>query len=326
MHSAKKNILDAIGNTPIVKLNHVVGDTPHNLYVKCEFMNPGGSIKDRLSLHLINQAEARGNIKPGATIVEATSGNTGMGLALVAACRGYRCIFVMADKQSPEKIDALKSVGAEVHVCPTDVPAEDPRSYYSVAQRLVDDTPGAFYANQYHNPDNPDCHYQMTGPEIWEQCGSELDIFVCSIGTGGTVGGISKFIREQNPEIPIVGVDPKGSVYFDLFYTGEMPEPHTYLIEGIGEDFMPSTMDIKSMDDIVQVGDFESFEMARRLVKEEGLLCGASSGAAVLGALRYLDEHPPRKAGSNVLVILPDAANRYASKHLNDEWMARNGA
>lgn len=324
MQCAKKNILDAIGNTPIVKLNHVVGDISHNIFVKCEFMNPGGSIKDRLALHIVNQAEKRGEIQPGATIVEATSGNTGMGLALVAACRGYRCVFVLADKQSQEKIDALKSVGAEVHVCPTDVPADDPRSYYSVAQKLVDDTPGAFYANQYHNLDNPDCHYHMTGREIWEQCGSELDVFVCSIGTGGTVGGISKYLKEKNPKIPIIGVDPIGSIYYDLFYKGQMIKPHTYLLEGIGEDFMPGAMDIRCMDDIVQVGDKESFQMARRLVQEEGLLCGASSGAAVLGALRYLDEHPPQKSGSNILVILPDAANRYASKHLNEAWMNKS--
>src|SRR3989338_8115648 len=213
------SILNAIGNTPIVRLNKVIQSPKANLFAKCEFMNPGGSIKDRIGLYIINQAEQKGLLKPGGTIVEATSGNTGMGLAMAAALRGYQCIFVMADKQSQEKQNALKAMGAQVVVCPTDVPAEDSRSYYEVAKKLVRDTPNSFHSNQYYNPDNPDAHYYSTGPEIWRQMGSELDILILGIGTGGTVVGISRYLREQNPNIQVIGVDPIGSIYFDLFHS-----------------------------------------------------------------------------------------------------------
>lgn len=325
--TAKNSILDCVGNTPIVRLNKTVAGVNANVYGKCEFMNPGGSIKDRIGLHMINRAEQSGQLKPGGTIIEATSGNTGLGLALVAALRGYKCIFVMADKQSEEKQIALKATGARVVICPTDVAPEDERSYYRVADRLAKDTPNSFYANQYYNPANPETHYLTTGPEIWRQCGESLDYFVTSIGTGGTVTGCARYLRSKNPNIKIIGVDPKGSIFYELFHTGKTPEAHSYLIEGIGEDFMPSTMDLKCMDDIVQVGDEESFVMARRLIQEEALLCGGSSGSAVLGAVRFCQERmrwdKPRLP--NVLVMLPDSSSRYLSKHLSEKWLHSKG-
>jgi len=326
MHGARPNILAAIGDTPIVRLNKVSAGVPANIYAKCEFVNPGGSVKDRIAVHMIDVAEREGKIQPGGTIIEATSGNTGMGLALVAAARGYKCIFVMADKQSEEKRQALRAVGAEVVICPTNVEFEDPRSYYMVAERLAKETPNAFYARQYWNPSNPETHYLTTGPEIWEQTKGELDVFVCSIGTGGTVSGISKYLREKsNGRVKIVGVDPVGSIYYDLFYTGKMPKPHTYYVEGIGEDFMPTTMDMKSMDDIEQVNDRESFTMARRLVRDEGLLCGGSCGSAVAGAIKYAMKHSKAERPLNILVLLPDSSSRYLSKFLNDEWLRDAG-
>lgn len=324
---AKENILGAIGNTPIVCLSRLAPHLTVNLYGKCEFLNPGGSIKDRIGLHMINMAEKKGLLKPGGTIIEATSGNTGMGLAMVSALRGYKCIFVMADKQSKEKQLALQALGAKVVVCPTDVAPDDDRSYYKVAERLAKDTPNSFYASQYTNQDNPDAHYCSTGPEIYEQCGNSLDFLVLGIGTGGTVSGISRYIKERNPKFKVIGVDPKGSVYFDLFYKGQMGQAHGYLIEGIGEDFLPTTIDIKSMDDIVMVEDEESFIMARRLVRECGLLVGGSTGSAVLGAIKYFEKNPQSIDGrkKNALVILVDSSTRYLSKYLNDAWMKEKG-
>jgi cystathionine beta-synthase len=320
--TARSSILDAIGNTPIVRLNHITSPKA-NLFVKCEFMNPGGSIKDRIGVHMINDAEKRGLLKPGGTIIEATSGNTGLGLAMCASVRGYKCIFVMADKQSEEKRTALRSTGAEVVICPTDVDPEDPRSYYKVSAKLAAETPNSFFTNQYENLANVDAHYCSTGPEIWRQCGDELDYLILSIGTGGTVTGTSRYLREKNPKIQVVGIDPKGSVYYDLFHTGAMPPAHSYLVEGIGEDFMPGTMDITTMNDIVQISDGESFRMARRLIREEGLLCGGSSGTAVAGALRFINDRMQWKEARkpNVLVILPDSMSRYLSKYLNDSWL-----
>lgn len=320
INGVSNSILETIGNTPVVRLNSVSKGLPANIYVKCEFMNPGGSIKDRIALHMVNEAEKRGDLRPGATIIEATSGNTGLGLALVAANRGYKCIFVMADKQSEEKRTLLRSAGARVIVCPTDVAPEDPRSYYQVAEKLAADIPNSFYNRQYTNLDNPAAHYHSTGPEIWKTFGASLDYFICSIGTGGTVSGISRYLKEQNDRIKIIGVDPIGSLFHEIFYTGKFTSIHSYYVEGIGEDFMPATMNLKSMDDIVQVNDKESFSMARRLIKEEGLLCGGSSGTAVAGAIKYLsgksfDSKP------NVLIVLPDASSRYLSKFMTDSWL-----
>ncbi|MDA0712478.1 MAG: cystathionine beta-synthase [bacterium] len=325
--TACKNILSAIGETPIVKLNSVTKGLDANVYAKCEFMNPGGSVKDRIGVHIIDEAEKAGLLKPGGTIIEATSGNTGVGLAMTAATRGYKCIFVMADKQSEEKRTALRAMGAQVVICPTNVEPEDPRSYYQVADRLAKETPDSFYSSQYYNPANPDAHYRSTGPEIWRQCGAELDYFICSIGTGGTVTGTAKYLREQNKNIQIIGVDPVGSIFYELFHTGKTPKAHSYYVEGIGEDFMPGTMDLKCMNNIVQVTDRESFTMARRLIREEGLLVGGSSGSAVAGAIKFIKEKMlwQQKRLPNILVLLPDSSSRYLSKFLNDEWLKDAG-
>ena len=333
MKGAVADITSAVGETPIVKLNKVAAHLGPKVgvYAKCEFMNPGGSVKDRIGMYMVERAEKEGKLVPGGTIIEATSGNTGMGLAIAAAVKGYKCIFVMADKQSEEKRVALRSVGAQVVICPTNVEPEDPRSYYSVAKRLAKETPNSFYASQYYNPHNPETHYLTTGPEIWRQCGDELDVFTTSIGTGGTVSGCSKFLKEKKPSLQVVGLDPVGSLYYDLFHTGKMGKAHSYYVEGIGEDFVPGTMNLKSMDDVVQVNDRESFTMARRLIREEGLLCGGSSGTAVAGSIKYaerwLKEGRPLPADRplNILVVLPDSSSRYLSKFLNDEWLKDAG-
>ncbi len=322
MKGSVPSILEAVGHTPLVKLNKVGSHVKAGIYVKAEYMNPGGSVKDRIGIHIVNQAEKLGLLKPGGTIVEATSGNTGMGLALVAAVRGYKTIFVMPDKQSEEKRQALRSVGAKVVICPTDVEPDDPRSYYCVSRRLADETPNAFYANQYHNPANPDAHYLSTGPELWEQTGGEMDVFVGGMGTGGTLSGTGKFLKEKKPGIKIVGVDPIGSLYYDLYKTGRMTKAHPYKVEGIGEDFVPSTMNLKMLDEVIQVTDRECFSTARDLIRKEGLLCGGSCGAAVAGAVKYAEMSGKAE---NIVVLLPDSSSRYLSKFLNDDWMRENG-
>lgn len=321
---AKDDILQCIGNTPIISLQKLAPNLSVNLYAKCEFLNPSGSIKDRISLYMINKAEEEGILKPGGTIVEGTSGNTGMALAVLSAVRGYKCIFVMADKQSEEKRAGLRALGAQVVICPTDVDADDERSYYQVAKRISMQTPNCFYVNQYNSLDNPQAHYCLTAPEIYEQCGDNLDYLIAGIGTGGTVSGISKYIKERNKSLKVVGVDPIGSLYYDWFYHKKLIKPHSYLVEGIGEDFFPKAMDLECLDDIVQINDEESFYMTRILVKNMGILAGGSSGACVLGALKYFYNNPqPLKNGKkmNALLILVDHANRYLSKCLNDEWM-----
>ncbi len=323
MHGAKANILDAVGGTPIVRLNRVVpADLAAEIYVKCEYLNPAGSMKDRIGINIINRAEAEGRLKPGGTIVEATSGNTGAGLAMVAAVRGYRCIFVMPDKMSQEKISSLRAWGAKVVVCPTAVEPADPRSYYSVARRLSEETPNAILANQYHNPANPEAHYLSTGPEIWAQTNGEIDAFVSGMGTGGTLSGTGRYLKEKNPAIQIVGVDPVGSVYYDFVKHGMVTRAFTYKVEGIGEDFFPSTMNLKILDDCVRVDDRECFMMTRDLVRLEGIYCGGSCGAAVAGAIKWARS---RNKKERILVLLPDSASRYLTKIFNDEWMRENG-
>jgi len=322
-HRVFPSILDAIGDTPVVRLNRVARDLKSTVYAKVEAYNPAGSVKDRIALHIIERAEARGELKPGATIIEATSGNTGAGLAMVAALKGYKTIFVMPDKQSEEKRAALRAWGAQVVITPTNVDAEDPRSYYSTARRLVAETPNSFYANQYHNADNPESHYLTTGPELYRQLAGEIDVFIAGVGTGGTISGIGRYLKEQNPKIQIVGVDPVGSLYYDYFHSGQLTQPHTYVLEGIGEDFLPSTMDFQYVDDVVRVNDKECFQMTRRLVREEGLYVGGSCGAAVAGALKYLRRHD--REGLRAVVLLPDSATRYMSKVFNDAWMRENG-
>lgn len=322
MHGAYGNVLEAVGRTPIVKLNRVVGDLAAEIYVKLEYLNPAGSMKDRIAINIVNAAEREGRLKPGGTIVEATSGNTGAGLAMVAAVRGYKCIFVMPDKMSQEKIAALRAWGAKVVVCPTAVEPEDPRSYYSVSRRLAEETPNAILANQYHNPANPEGHYLSTGPEIWEQTRGEIDVFVAGMGTGGTLSGTGKFLKERKPGVQIVGVDPVGSVYYDFVKTGQVTKPFTYKVEGIGEDFFPSTMNLKILDDVVRVDDRECFMMTRDLVRLEGIYVGGSAGAAVAGAIKYARA---RNKKENIVVLLPDGAGKYLSKIFNDDWMRENG-
>ncbi|MBK6696992.1 MAG: pyridoxal-phosphate dependent enzyme [Myxococcales bacterium] len=321
MHGAIENILQGVGNTPIVRLNRVTQGLAAEIYVKLEYLNPGGSHKDRLAWNLVRRAEENG-LKPGGTIIEATSGNTGASLALIATVRGYKCIFVMPDKMSQEKISYLRAFGAKVVVCPTAVEAEDPRSYYQVAKRLANETPNSFYANQYHNPANPEAHYLSTGPEIWRQTNGDFDIFMAGMGTGGTLSGAGKFLREKMPNLRIVGVDPVGSLYYDFVKTGRVTKPFSYKVEGIGEDFFPTTMDLKILDDIVRVDDRECFLMTRDLTRLEGLFAGGSGGAAVAGAIKYARE---RNKKEKILVFLADGGIKYLSKIFNDDWMRENG-
>jgi cystathionine beta-synthase len=321
MRGAKANITEAVGNTPIVKLNKVTDGLAADIYVKCEFLNPGGSHKDRVGLNMIREAEANG-LKPGGTIVEATSGNTGAALAMAAAVRGYKCIFVMPDKMSQEKISTLRAFGARVVVCPTAVEADDPRSYYQVAKRIAAETTNVYYANQYHNQANPDAHFKSTGPEIWEQCGHELDVFVTGLGTGGTISGVGKYLKAKKPEIKLVGVDPVGSMYFDYIKDKRLTKPFSYKVEGIGEDFFPSTINMSIIDDVVRVDDKECFLMTRDLVRLEGLFVGGSGGAAVAGAIKYARASGKKE---NILVLMPDGASKYISKIFNDDWMRENG-
>ena len=316
------NILEAIGGTPLVRLNRINQGLKPQIYVKADYTNPGGSVKDRIGVTMIDEAERKGLLKPGGTIIEGTSGNTGMGLALVAAVRGYKMVFTITDKQSKEKVDLLKALGAEVIVCPTAVEPEDPRSYYSVAQKLARDIPNSFYPNQYANPMNPEAHYATTGPEIWNDTEGKITHFVCGMGTGGTISGVGKYLKEKNPDVKIIGVDPFGSLYYDSFKTGTVIKGKTYVVEGIGEDFFPTTMEMKILDDVLQVNDEECFVVARRLVKMEGLFTGGSGGGCISAALRLAKELGPEDF---IVAFLPDTGMRYLSKVYNDEWMRERG-
>jgi len=319
------SIIGAIGDTPVVRLNKVARGLKANMYAKLEFTNPGGSIKDRIGWWLIEDAEKHGTLNPGGTIIEGTSGNTGVGLAMAAAIKGYKCIFVLPDKMSEEKIKNLRAYGARVIVTPTAVEPEDPRSYYSVSKRLAKETPNSLYVDQYNNLANRDYHYKHTGPEILRQM-PDVDVIVAGIGTGGTVTGIGLYIKDHKPEVELVAVDPIGSIVYETFKHGQAKHPaEGYLIEGIGEDFIPDNYDFTVIDDMVQVGDKESFLMTRELLTSEGIYSGVSSGSAFVGAKRWVEDQGERLAGKNVLVIFPDSGNRYTSKVYDDDWMREAG-
>jgi cystathionine beta-synthase len=315
------NILETVGHTPIVRLGKFSRGLPVPLYAKIEAFNPGGSAKDRIGVSMIEAAVAAGQLKPGGTIVECTSGNTGVGLAMAACVLGYKTVFCMPDKVAVEKITLLKAYGAEVVVCPTAVPPDSPESYYQVARRITRERPNAFLTNQYDNPANPAAHYRTSGPEIWEQTAGKVTHYVTSIGTGGTISGTAKFLKEKNPKIRIVGADPVGSILCQWFHTRTMGEAHTYKVEGIGEDFLPEAYDWNVIDDVVAVGDRESLNTARRLAREEGILAGGSAGTGLWAAIQ---EAKRAKAGDVIVVIIPDTGERYLSKVHNDEWMRDN--
>src|SRR6266567_6368842 len=314
-----ETILDAVGNTPLVRLSRLAASTRTPLVAKVESLNPGGSVKDRIGLAMIEAAEQAGHLHPGATIVEPTSGNTGTGLAIAASLKGYRLVCVMPDKMSSEKIALLRAYGAEVVVCPPAVPRESPQSYYSVADRLAREIPGAFQPNQYFNPANPAAHEATTGPEIWQQTDGRVTHFVAGMGTGGTISGVGRALKQRNPAIQVIGADPVGSIYS----AGEHFTPKIYKVEGIGEDFMPSTMDLSVVDRVEVVDDKESFLFARRLTREEGILAGGSSGSALVAAMRVAVELDDPDA--LVVVLLPDTGRNYLSKIYNEEWMRSNG-
>ncbi len=309
------NVLEAIGHTPLIKLNNITKNIKSEIHVKAEFLNPGGSVKDRIGLKMIEAAEREGKLKPGSTIIEATAGNTGIGLALVAAVKGYRCVFVMPDKMSQDKINLLRAYGAEVVITPTSVAADSPESYNGVADRLAKEIPGAYRPNQFENPNNPLAHYLTTGPEIWEDSREKIEVFVAGMGTGGTISGVARYLKEKNPNITIVGADPQGSIL-----SGD--SPRSYKVEGIGEDFIPKTFNRQLVDEMIRVSDKESFNTARRLAREEGLLAGGSAGTALAAALKYAErlENP-----KYIVVLIPDTGRNYINKIFSDPWMQENG-
>lgn len=315
-----KNILETIGNTPLVRLNTITEDVPGLVLAKIESFNPGNSVKDRMALKMVEDAESDGRLQPGGTIVEGTSGNTGMGLALAAIVKGYKLICVSTDKQSKEKFDVLRAVGAQVVVCPTDVAPEDPRSYYSTAKRIAEETPNAWYVNQYDNPSNALAHYEQTGPELWEQTEGKITHFVVGVGTGGTISGVAKYLKEKNPKIKIWGIDTYGSVFKKYHETGifDEKEIYPYITEGIGEDILPGNVDFELIDHFEKVTDKDAAIFTRRLAKEEGIFAGNSCGAAIKGVIQLKKEF---KENDVIVVLLHDSGSRYIGKMYNDEWM-----
>ena len=319
-----KNILETIGNTPLVKLNKVTSEVDALVLAKVETFNPGNSVKDRMAVKMVEDAEADGRLKPGGTIIEGTSGNTGMGLALAAIVKGYKCIFVISDKQSKEKMDILRAVGAKVVVCPTDVEPTDPRSYYSVSKRLATEIPNSWYVNQYDNPSNSVAHYEQTGPEIWEQTEGKITHFVVGVGTGGTISGVAKYLKEKNPNIKIWGIDTYGSVFKKYHETGifDENEIYSYITEGIGEDILPKNVDFSLIDGFTKVTDKDAAVYTRKIAIEEGIFVGNSAGAAVKGLIQLKDEFKPEDV---VVVLFHDSGSRYVGKMFNDDWMRERG-
>ena len=320
----KENILETIGNTPLIKLNKITSEVDALVLAKVEFFNPGSSVKDRMAIQMVEDAESDGRLKPGGTIVEGTSGNTGMGLALAAIVKGYKLICVTTDKQSKEKIDILRAVGAEVIICPTNVEPDDPRSYYSVAKKIGDETPNSWYVNQYDNLSNSKAHYLSTGPEIWDQTNGKITHFVVGVGTGGTISGVGKFLKEKNPKIKIWGIDTYGSVFKKYHETGvfDKNEIYPYITEGIGEDILPKNVDFDIIDHFEKVTDQNAATYTRRLAKEEGIFAGNSCGAAVRGVVQLKKYF---KKDDVVVVLLHDSGSRYVGKFYNDDWMKKNG-
>ncbi len=322
MKDVYDDVVSLIGHTPIVRLNRMARDLGTTFYVKLEYLNPGSSVKDRIAVQMILDAESSGALKPGGTIVECTSGNTGMGLALVGAARGYKSVLVMPDKVSDEKIKALRAFGARVVTTPTAVLPDDPRSYYNVARRIAEETPGGWLANQYQNLSNPKAHENTTGPEIWEQMGEHLEAVVVATGTGGTISGIGRFLKARKPSIKMVAIDPVGSVFYDYWKSGKVTElVKSYKVEGFGEDFIPGTIDFSVIDEVVQVSDRECFLTARELTRLEGIFTGGSGGGAVCGGLKYAKAHPEIRT---ILILAPDSGSRYLSKVFDDQWMREN--
>ena len=322
MSGALPNVLGAIGSTPIVRLNRVASDVPATIYVKCEQLSPSGSAKDRMALHLIDEAEKRGVLTAGGTIVAATTGSAGAALAMIAAVRGYKCVAVMPDAVSQEKVASLRAWGAKVHLCPSAVDADDPRSYQHVAKKLASETAGAFFADQHHSQDNPLGHERTTGPEIWAETKGELDVLCVGLATGGTATGAGRFLKSKKPGLKVIGVDPVGSVHYDAIKSGRATKAFTRKVEGIGASFTPSTLDASVLDDVIRVDDRECFLMARELVRLEGLYVGGAGGAAVAGAIKYARE---TQRAENILVIVPDSADKYLSRIFDDGWMRENG-
>ena len=315
------NILEVIGHTPLVRLNRVVRGLKPTLLAKLEYLNPGGSVKDRIGITMLEAAEKIGSIKPGGTIIEGTSGNTGMGLALAAAIKGYQCIFTMPDKMSQEKIDALRALGAEVIVTPTEVEHDDPRSYHSVARRLSREIPNSLFPNQYENPANTEAHYKTTGPEIWEQTQGKVTHVVIGVGTGGTITGVARFLKEKNPNIRVIGADPVGSIFAEMFKTGRKPQVQPYKTEGIGQTELPANVDFSVIDELYAVSDKDAFSLTRQLARTEGIFAGGSAGSALYAALKASEKLTENDL---VVIIIPDSGTRYLSTIYNDNWMREN--